>query len=46
MAITSDRFIELSTHITHTPKDNLDLVDYEKLVDISYALREIIDSLT
>jgi aminopeptidase YwaD len=46
MAITSDRFMELSTHITHTQKDNLNLVDYAKLVDISFALRDMVESLT
>ena len=45
MAITSDRFMELSTHITHTPKDDVDLVDYKKLVDVALALREMIDRL-
>lgn len=45
MAITSDRFMELSTHITHTPKDDVNLVDYKKLVDVALALREVIDRL-
>jgi aminopeptidase YwaD len=45
MAITSDRFMELSTHITHTPKDNIDLVDFSKLIDISFSLRDVVDSL-
>jgi aminopeptidase YwaD len=42
VAITSDNFMELSTHITHTPKDHPDLVDVGKLVDIVKALRDII----
>jgi aminopeptidase YwaD len=46
IAFTSDQFMELSTNITHTPKDNPDLVDYEKLVDVALALRDLIFFLT
>jgi len=42
MAITSDKFMWLSTHITHTSKDRPELVDYDKLVDIGLALREFV----
>ncbi len=42
IAITSDRFMELSTNITHTPKDNLDVVDREKLVSLALALRDLL----
>lgn len=42
LAITSDHFMELSTYVTHTPKDHPDLVDTGKLVDIAFALRELI----
>jgi aminopeptidase YwaD len=45
VAITSDRFMELSADITHTPKDNIDLVDFSKLIDISFALGDVIDLL-
>jgi aminopeptidase YwaD len=45
VAITSDRFMWLSTEVTHTPKDDLDLVDYSMLVDVSLALRDVIERL-
>jgi aminopeptidase YwaD len=42
LAITSDRFSELSTYITHTPKDHPNLVDVSKLANIALALRDLI----
>jgi len=45
VAITSDNFMELSTNITHTPKDHPDLVDVGKLVNIAAALRDVIIAL-
>lgn len=45
MAITSDQFMALSTNVTHTPKDDLDLVDYAKMVDVALALRDVIEAL-
>jgi aminopeptidase YwaD len=42
MAITSDRFMELSTHVTHTPKDTPDLVDRGRLADVACALRDLL----
>ena len=45
LAITSEKFMQLSTEITHTPKDDLDLVDHSQLVEIVLALREMIDRL-
>jgi aminopeptidase YwaD len=44
-AITSDRFMELSTHITHTPKDDLNLVEPSKIVDVALALHQVINKL-
>lgn len=44
-AITSDQFMSLSTDITHTPKDDLDLVDYAKTVDVALALHKVIENL-
>lgn len=45
VAVTSEHFMRLSTEVTHTPKDDLDLVDYEKLVDVALALRDVIEAL-
>ncbi len=45
VAITSERFMELSTHITHTPKDDLNLVNFAKVADVAYALKQVIDKL-
>jgi aminopeptidase YwaD len=42
LAITSDLFMELSTHITHTPKDRPELVDCTKLMDVALALRDLL----
>jgi aminopeptidase YwaD len=42
LAITSDQFMELSTHLTHTPRDSLDIVDSAKLVNIAEALRDLL----
>jgi aminopeptidase YwaD len=42
MAITSDRFMELSTHVTHTAKDRPELVDLSKLASIALALRDLL----
>ena len=37
--------MRLSTEVTHTPKDDLDLVDYSKLVDVALAIRDVIERL-
>jgi aminopeptidase YwaD len=42
MAITSDRFMELSTDITHTDRDRPELVDLAKLTGIALALRALL----
>lgn len=42
MAITSEKSMELLRTITHTKKDNPGILDYNKIVDISYALRNLI----
>jgi len=42
LAITSDRFMELSTYITHTAKDHPELVDYDKLANVALALRDLL----
>jgi aminopeptidase YwaD len=45
LAITSERFNELTTYITHTPKDSPEIVDMNKLVSIALALRDLLLSL-
>lgn len=45
MAITSERFMELSSEITHTPKDRPELVDPGKLVNIARALQQLVLAL-
>lgn len=42
LAITSEKFMHLSTYITHTTEDTPSLVDITKLVDIAQALRKLI----
>ena len=44
-AITSDQFMQLSTDITHTPKDDLSLVDTAKVVEVALALKQVVDQL-
>jgi len=46
MAITSEQFMDLSTHVTHTKKDSPDLVDFSKLVAVALALRQLLLDLT
>jgi aminopeptidase YwaD len=45
IAITSDRFMELSAQITHTPEDVLNLVNPTKVVELSLAVRDVIGQL-
>ncbi len=47
IAVSSEWFIENidSQDITHTPKDNLDIVDCEKLVEISKGLQYFIEKI-
>jgi len=42
LAITSDQFVELSTYITHTPKDSPELVDCEMIINLALALRDLL----
>lgn len=42
LALTSDRFTELWTHIAHTPKDRPEIVDPAKLVAIGLTLRDLL----
>ena len=45
LAITSEKFMHLSTYITHTAKDTPALVDITKLTDTALALRQLIVDL-
>jgi len=47
IAVSSQWFIENMDFqdITHTPKDNLEIIDYEKIVEIAAALAELIEGL-
>jgi aminopeptidase YwaD len=45
LAITSDRFMELSTHVTHTPQDSPDIVDCARLANVALALRDLVADL-
>lgn len=47
IAVSSSWFIEnMDTQdITHTPKDNLDIVNYDRVYEIALAIHEIIDNL-
>jgi len=42
LAITSEKFMHLSTYITHTAKDAPPLVDTSKLAEIAIALRNLL----
>ena len=42
MAITSEQFMELSTHVTHTMKDSPEIVDSSKLVAVALVLRGLL----
>jgi aminopeptidase YwaD len=45
VAITSENFMELTTNITHTPKDSIEKVDLQKIYDIAYAMKDLINLL-
>lgn len=47
IAVSSNWFIENMEcqDITHTPKDNLNIINYERVVEIALAIRELIDRL-
>ncbi|MGD8820303.1 MAG: M28 family peptidase [Anaerolineae bacterium] len=45
MAITSERFTELSAQVSHTAKDRPQLVDRSRLVDVALVLRDLLREL-
>jgi aminopeptidase YwaD len=47
IAVSSQWFVENinSQDVTHTPKDNLGIVDFPKLVDIAEAINELVRRL-
>jgi Predicted aminopeptidases len=42
VAITSEKFMEITSDITHTPKDTIDNVDYKKICRIVDGMRNMI----
>jgi len=42
LAMTSDRFMELSTCVTHTPQDSPEIVDCTRLAKMALALRDLV----
>ena len=42
LALTSENFVEILTELAHTPKDSLDKVNSQKLVETSAALHNLI----
>lgn len=42
LAFTSEHFTELWTEIAHTSKDTPDIVDTTKLIEVAFALRELL----
>lgn len=45
VAITSERFMELTTEITHTPKDSMEKVDINRIYEIACAMKELVGLL-
>lgn len=45
LAVTSERFAELSASITHTPADRPERVDCARLVQLALALRDLVGAL-
>jgi aminopeptidase YwaD len=45
LAITSEEFVELTTHVTHTAQDRPELVDAAKVVEVARALSEMVPAL-
>lgn len=45
IALTSENYIQIMTEIAHTEKDKIDNVDANKILEISYAMKELIYKL-
>jgi aminopeptidase YwaD len=45
MSVTSYNFMELSTHITHTPQDNISIVDPARLAEAALAISDMVLAL-
>ena len=45
IALSSEHILELTTEITHTPKDNIDITSTQRLHETAIALRNLIDYL-
>jgi aminopeptidase YwaD len=42
IAVTSSEVAELMSNITHSPKDTPEIIDYDKLVELSCALESLL----
>jgi len=42
LAVTSENFVEILTTLAHTPEDNIDKVDCEKLVKVASTIRDLL----
>jgi aminopeptidase YwaD len=42
LAITSENFVEILTEFAHTPKDNIEKVDCNKIISTSLALHDLL----
>jgi aminopeptidase YwaD len=45
LALTSDRFVELSTYVTHTPEDSPEIVDCTRVANVALTLRDLVRDL-
>jgi aminopeptidase YwaD len=45
VAVTSENFMQLSTDVTHTPKDNPEMVDLDKVWNLAQAIGDILEQL-
>ena len=45
LAITSENFVEILTELAHTPKDDVEKVDIDKLVETATTLEKLLNRL-
>jgi translation elongation factor EF-1beta len=46
VAITSDNLTELTSEITHTEKDTIQIVDYSLVEELAYGLKALFEEVT